>query len=197
MEKRSLDQIGVSKRTDKSSLLHGYLEYYEKEFPNPENVKCILEIGLQRGGKWRTNDVSPSIEMWKEFFPNARILGADIKSLKFSDKRTEFIRIDQNEPDDLVRLFNFIPEEIDLILDDGSHKPSHQLTTFLVLFPKIKVGGKYIIEDLNAVVQQNYPEQERILSLIHHFLNQNQLSFRWVPSVSSGGRSSIVITKTS
>ena len=197
MEKRSLDEIGVSKKTDKSSLLHGYLDEYEKEFTNPEGVKCILEIGLQRGGKWRTNDVSPSIEMWKEFFPNARIFGADIKNLKFSDKRTEFIRIDQNEPDDLVRLFNFIPEEIDLILDDGSHVPSHQLITFLVLFPKIKVGGKYIIEDLNAVVQHNYPEQERILSLIHRYLNQDRLSFRWVPSISAGYRSSIVITKTS
>lgn len=196
MDKSKLNELGVSHKTDKSSLLHNYLVEYEKEFESPEDVKCILEIGLQRGSKeWRTNEVSPSIGMWKEFFPNARIFGADIKYLKFNDNRVEFFRMDQNNPDDIIRLFNFIPNGLDMILDDGSHIASHQLITFLVLWPKLKIGGRYIIEDCNPVVQQKYPEQERIHLIIQCFKDRHDIIYRWVRSNTAGERSSLILEK--
>jgi len=36
------------------------------------------------------------------------------------------------------------------INDDGSHIPEHQLLTFNTLFPKLEVGGVYIIEDIET-----------------------------------------------
>lgn len=194
-KQETLDELGVKYRTDKSSLLHNYLVEYEKEFPEPEKIETMLEIGLQRGGSWKTNEVSPSIAMWKEFFPEARVFGADIKKLKFNDERVSFFRMDQNSPDDLIRLFNFVPEGLDFILDDGSHFASHQLITFLVLWPKLKKGGVFIIEDLNPVVQQKYPQTERFNSVIGSYLDAQKMDYRWIDSASSGEMNSLIIRK--
>lgn len=195
-KQETLDELGIKYRTDKSSLLHNYLVEYEKEFPDTEKVERILEIGLQRGSKeWRTNEVSPSIAMWKEFFPEARIFGADIKKLKFDDDRVEFFRMDQNNPDDLIRLFNFVPEGMDMILDDGSHVSSHQLITFLTLWPKVKKGGIYIVEDLNPVVQQKYPMTERFNTIIGNYLDSTTMDYRWISSANSGERNSLILRK--
>jgi len=38
--------------------------------------------------------------------------------------------------------------ELDIIIDDASHASHHQQKGFLELFPKLKSGGLYIIEDL-------------------------------------------------
>ena len=40
---------------------------------------------------------------------------------------------------------------LDVILDDGSHIPEHQILTFNTLFPSVVPGGIYIIEDVNDI----------------------------------------------
>ncbi len=35
-----------------------------------------------------------------------------------------------------------------MILDDGGHQMDQQITSFRILFPTVKSGGMYIIEDL-------------------------------------------------
>jgi hypothetical protein len=40
--------------------------------------------------------------------------------------------------------------EWDVVLDDASHVPSHQLETFLAFFPGLRPGGIYIIEDIET-----------------------------------------------
>ena len=37
-----------------------------------------------------------------------------------------------------------------MIIDDGSHVPAHQLLGFKLLFPLIKPGGLYVIEDIES-----------------------------------------------
>lgn len=193
-EKMSLDAIGVRKRTDKSSLLHNYLVEYEKEFPNPEEVTKVVEIGLQRGGKWRTNDVSPSVEMWLEFFPNSHVTGFDIKNLKFKNTRVSFIQGDQGKGSDISKLRSSV-EDVDLIIDDGSHESCHQYFTFLALWPKVKSGGVYIIEDMNPVVQKELPKELKIHELIKPLMDKTKMSWRYVDSENAGKMSSLIIRK--
>jgi hypothetical protein len=43
-----------------------------------------------------------------------------------------------------------ISGDFDIIIDDGSHINSHQIETFKILFPKLKSGGYYFIEDVQT-----------------------------------------------
>ena len=38
----------------------------------------------------------------------------------------------------------------DIVIDDGSHLPRHQLVSFCALFPFVRPGGLYIIEDIES-----------------------------------------------
>lgn len=146
---KSLDEIGISFGTDKSSLEHDYLKYYEKLFPDRNSVKNILEIGLLRGGKWKQNNKSsyPSLSVWKEWFPNAVIFGFDKKDIKANEERVIIYQGNQSKRRDLKKLRSILPE-LDLIIDDGSHVHFDQQLTFLLLSRKLKSGGYYVIEDL-------------------------------------------------
>lgn len=187
-----LNALGLKFGTDKSTLLHGYLSKYETFFPEPSKVKAMLEIGLQRGGKWRNAFTMPSLQMWGEFFPNAKLFGFDLKKLKSPDKRITFIQGDQSKAANLLKLRLAIKGELDFIIDDGSHVAADQLHTFLILFDKLRSGGIYIIEDCNAVVQKSLPLEERIETLIMPFI-EGRFAYEWVSSDSAGEKSSLII----
>ena len=45
---------------------------------------------------------------------------------------------------------------MEVIIDDASHIPSHQLETFTEMFNILKSGGIYVIEELD--IYKSYPE---------------------------------------
>lgn len=188
-----LDALGVKYVTDKSSLMHGYLEKYEDMLPKSMFAEKIVEIGLQRGGKWRTDQTMPSVRMWLDYYPEATVYGFDKQYLSSFDSRFIFYRGDQSRMYDHIRFGEIVGYGIDVLLDDGSHRPSHQLLTFLYFWPKISKYGCYVIEDCNAVVQNEYPENHRIHELIKPYL-VDKVHY-WVDSQSAGPQSSLVIIK--
>jgi len=42
----------------------------------------------------------------------------------------------------------FGEDSLDVVIDDGSHKPLHQLLTVAYFLPKLKPGGMIVIEDV-------------------------------------------------
>ena len=42
----------------------------------------------------------------------------------------------------------------DVVVDDGGHSMEQQLTSFRVLFPLLRPGGIYVIEDLDTSYQE-------------------------------------------
>jgi len=44
----------------------------------------------------------------------------------------------------------------DLIIDDGSHINEHVIKSFEFLFPKLKIGGIYVIEDTQTSYWEDY-----------------------------------------
>ncbi|MFK7058789.1 CmcI family methyltransferase [Flavobacterium oreochromis] len=46
--------------------------------------------------------------------------------------------------------------EFDLIIDDGSHINDHVIKTFEYLFPRLKKGGYYVIEDTQTSYWKEY-----------------------------------------
>ena len=67
---KSLDQIAIEEKTDKSSLIHNYCEKYELYFNSIrfKNLK-VLEIGVQNGF---------SLKTWERYFENSSIYGIAI-----------------------------------------------------------------------------------------------------------------------
>jgi hypothetical protein len=125
---------------------HWYAQHYQTHFaPMRRRALRILEIGV--GGYDRPSDGGESLRMWKAYFPNARIIGLDLHDKRAHDE--DRIRTVQGSQDDAALLQRLSQEEgpFDIVIDDGSHFAVHVQRSFEVLYPLLKDGGYYVIED--------------------------------------------------
>ena len=133
-------KYGIKYKTDKLTH-HGYNRFYDM-FLTPlinKNI-TLFEIGV---------DASRSLKMWNDMFKNGKIYGMDI-NIEFKHERGLVFKGDQSSKKDLKTVIKSI-KEADVIIDDGSHVPEHQLFSFNYLFNKLlKDGGIYIIEDIET-----------------------------------------------
>lgn len=153
-----LDRLANKYKTDKGSIYynaHAYAHIYERYFePMRHQPITLLELGLLRhdvqihnpGGPY---DDTPSLFMWREYFPNATIIGFDIADFSRVPeiRGVKIVRGDMGNPDDLMSLVDNGP--FDIIIDDASHTSHHQQIALGTLFPYLNSGGYYIIEDVN------------------------------------------------
>lgn len=133
----------------RSNIGHKYAAHYDAHFsPFRYREINVLEIGV--GGFGDLHAGGESLRMWKEYFPQAQVV-----SLDYYDKtalQEDRIRIYHGSQDDAALLKRMHEEcgGFDLIIDDGSHCCAHVLTSFKCLFPLLKSGGIYAIEDLQT-----------------------------------------------
>jgi len=143
----TLDDIGILRGTDKSALRQGYLAHYDRMFgPWRDAPLNLIEIGVYNGA---------SLEMWRDFFSQAQIVGVDIdpRCRCHSGERIAIEIGSQADPQFLAALAERYPPFI--VIDDGSHLPEHQIFTFERLFPALQAGGCYIVEDLPQWVDRS------------------------------------------
>lgn len=125
------------------------------------STTCVLEIGIGNIPLMSNivgNSYKPgaSLRMWRDYFPNAQIIGCDIvKSVLFNDEdRIHTFFVDQSLKSSLKNLMRnvySIAERVDIIIDDGSHMEVHQRTSFRLLWDYVRPnGGIYIIEDISV-----------------------------------------------
>jgi len=142
--------------SDKGSTKHRYTELYHMLF-HPYRPRKInfLEMGLLIGGpehgvdKDRKTEDLPSIRMWLDYFPKARIHGLDVSDFSwFEHERFSFHRCDMDDRAEIAAAMDGIEGGLDIVVDDASHASHHQQNAFLEIFPKLKPGGLYVIEDL-------------------------------------------------
>lgn len=141
----NLTKIAIINKTDKYGT-HFYTPHYQEHFKKFKFKKIkLLEIGV--GGYDNPNQGGASLRMWKRYFPYGRIFSIDIYDK--SPLQENRIKIFQGSQVDSSFLSNVIKETgpLDLIIDDGSHECSHVIETFKILFPYLKSGGIYAIED--------------------------------------------------
>jgi len=90
-----------------------------------------------------------SLYMWRDFFPNAQIYGADYaKEAMFTDDRIETFLCDERKKEDLISLIEQTGSDIDLFVDDGSHKWQNQVFLCQTVLPLLQEDVVYIIEDV-------------------------------------------------
>jgi len=146
--RRSLDEIGLSTGTDKSSEIHDYLNAYEAAFRHLRDESFqLIEIGVHKGA---------SINMWAEYFPRATLVGIDI-SPACMDYATDRITIRLGNQGDAGFLADLAATTDPLIvIDDGSHVWQHQIQTFRALFPIVRAGGFFVVEDIHTSFGDDY-----------------------------------------
>jgi hypothetical protein len=103
----------------------------------------FLEIGVYKGG---------SIRMWRDFFGrSSKLTFLDVDpACKALALPGTVVRIgDQADPDFLNEVGG-IRGPFDLIIDDGGHMMNQQITSFSTLWPHLKDGGLYVVEDTHT-----------------------------------------------
>jgi hypothetical protein len=160
-----LEHLGKKWGATKIEHSH-YLETYACSLQHLRDKELrVLEIGIDLGGSHR---------MWAEYFPNATIFGIDPFHLSESafpgrpglqpaglreQLESEGIRTfkgNQLDRGDLQKFIDLHGTDFDVIIDDAAHMPDAIQTSLGYLFPHLKSGGLYFVEDLlTAVSRQN------------------------------------------
>jgi len=147
MEK-NIFEIGLETGSDKIHH-HGYHHFYCHilEFLRSQKFN-MLEIGMDR---------RYSLNLWLSYFSKAYIYGIDI-NYEHKDPLNPRCRIFQCDQNDIDKM-HFLLKDVNsfkLIIDDGSHVPEMQLSSFNYLFNfKLENGGIYIIEDIETSYWSN------------------------------------------
>jgi len=152
--RNDLTKLAIAFGTDKYGA-HWYMPHYQTHFGRFKNKKIkILEIGV--GGNEDPLCGAKSLRVWKAFFRRGAIYGLDIHDKKaLQERRIKIFQGDQTDKDFLRDVIKTMGEA-DIIIDDGSHVNSHIVTSFEVLFPLLKTGGLYVIEDMQTSYWPNY-----------------------------------------
>lgn len=134
--------------TDKATA-HSYISFYEELLqPRRAEPLSLLEIGV--GGGSNPKMGGESLRMWKEYLPLGQITGLDLyDKTAFEEPRIRIYTGDQTDPELLLRIA-LECGPFDVIIDDGSHRPPHVVASFTALFPHLRDGGIYVIEDLQT-----------------------------------------------
>lgn len=123
---------------------HQYMPAYEEAFARLGPVGSILEFGVLGG---------QSIAWLLRRFPEARVVGANIVPQRPSwptDPRVQYLRIDQGDRDGMASALRDLGTSFDLIIEDGSHIPQHQVSCLVEAFDLLNPGGLYILEDVHT-----------------------------------------------
>ena len=120
---------------------HSYIDnYYNHRFDKIRHDKLnILEIGVSTG---------LSLQMWCEYFPNSKIIGVEIEKIDYQPANNRISILNGDATDS--KTFNNV-DNLDIIIDDGSHVFTDQIFSFAILYHKLNRGGIYIIEDVRDI----------------------------------------------
>lgn len=150
---------------------HHYASAYNAVFEQLRfKVASMIEVGIGE-------DTAPSVASWVRYFPNAHIYAIDVKTRDEFARRAQpggmterliahqsrfgchydrgmwenprihlTLGVDATNADQMSTIR--LPDQVDIILDDGSHRLRDQEATLRILWPRLSPGGYYIVEDL-------------------------------------------------
>lgn len=128
-------------------LIHKWLHYFPiyEQYLDPYRGRAVtmLEIGVSQGG---------SLQMWRHYLGRrAAVVGFDIEPrvTELTEPGIDVLVGDQSDPVFLKSLCDGYGP-FDIVLDDGSHLPEHQIVSITHLWPHLAVGGVYLVEDLHS-----------------------------------------------
>jgi len=151
------------------AIVDDYAEFFDR---NPDAVpRRMMEIGIWQSG---------SMVFWNEVLHPERLTGIDIRSpgdlsaferYLASGALCDRVRarwgVNQGDSEHLraiVDADNLAP--LDLVIDDASHEYDLTMRSFNALFPLLRPGGHYIIEDWNWEHSPNQQDPRDPITLL-------------------------------
>jgi len=147
----SLTELADKYGTDRGSIRHGYTDLYEPLFQEYRSTRGqLLEIGVVENDK-NPEQTGAGIKMWLSWFHDLMYVhGLDVQASPFGENEvvdyTHWVG-DQGDPPILCELRKTL-DKLCIVVDDGSHRTQDQLMSLALLWPQVKSGGYYAIEDL-------------------------------------------------
>jgi len=147
-----------------------HFEIYSSWWPAKFAPSEMLELGIWAGG---------SAVFWNELLCPKRLGALDIKKPEFlgTDNLARLEAYQKRQPGlrlywstsqaDAVALGRILDEDfpagIDFVIDDASHLYGLSRSSFEIIFPRVRAGGWYVIEDWPWDVADPFPGQEYLL----------------------------------
>lgn len=117
-----------------------------------ENIKRIVDIGIFKGG---------SMALYALLFTPTKLVGIEhtvkpeeplerfIRQRGLQDNVRSYYGTSQADSDRVKKIVSaeFGDEALDLVVDDASHQYNETRASFEILFPMLRPGGLYIVED--------------------------------------------------
>ena len=132
------DIAGTFSRSDKGTL--GYIPAYQRLAAQIGPAGHVLEVGVHTGR---------SLQLWQALFPDGLVAGVDNNAEGAAVWPPGTISIvagqDSREMADQARQAS--PDGYDLIVDDASHQGALSEATFTLLWPLVRPGRWYVLED--------------------------------------------------
>ena len=132
-----------SKRKNDKIIAHGYAKIYENLFKPKKSEKLkILEIGSFYG------NASAALFF---YFKNSLIYSADINPdmYKYKGSRLKNFFADTSSRGSINENILKKDIEFDIVIEDASHMLKDQIISLFMIFPKIKKGGIFIVEEID------------------------------------------------
>ena len=121
-----------------------YFELYHRHLQKfVGRAVTILEVGVYGGG---------SLSMWKHYFgAHCHVHGVDIQPAckAYENSHTTIHIGDQADRAFWKRIRESVPV-LDVLIDDGGHRPEQQMVTLEEMLDHLTPGGVYICEDVHA-----------------------------------------------
>ncbi len=139
------------------SKAHNYTDHYHRLFAQCRPyLQKVFECGLGTNNPHIPSTMGmrgkpgASLRVWRDYFPNAQIIGADIdRDILFSEDRIQTFFVDQTDPSTIARMWDEVGMvDFDLIIDDGLHTFEAGTTFFSHSINRLSQQGLYLIEDV-------------------------------------------------
>lgn len=198
------DEHGSDKgEVDSSVHPHDWVSHTYSDFMNDKfyhsrlHVKRVFECGIGTNKEDFAANMGlsgrpgASLRVWRDYFPNADVYGADIdSSVLFEEQRIRTFQVDQTSKESVVAMWNEIGlDEFDIIVDDGLHTFEGGVSLFESSIDKLGAAGVYVIEDVSSCDLVKYS----------HYFHGKEFSVQYVnlyrPNVDLRDNSLVVITK--
>jgi hypothetical protein len=126
---------GIWKWKHYFDLYHRHLARFVGRQPH------VMEIGVYSGG---------SLDMWRAYFgAGCRIYGVDVQAAcKAYEREDTTIFIGDQADREFWRSLQL--PALDVLIDDGGHRPEQQIATLEEMLPRLRPGGVFLCEDIHG-----------------------------------------------